>query len=60
MLERLLAQRLVALAALAAAVFGGAALWHGGAVAIFVAWALVIGVVAWWMERGGEREERGD
>jgi len=51
MRERLLAQRLAALAALAAFLFGAAALWQGSALALFSAWALVIGLLAWLMER---------
>jgi|APDOM4702015191_1054821.scaffolds.fasta_scaffold585556_2 Ca2+/H+ antiporter len=49
--ERLRAQRLTALAAFAAILFGAAGLWQGSALALFVAWALVIGVLAWLMER---------
>ncbi len=52
MRHRLLAQRLLALAAAAAVLFGGAALWQGSALALFVAWAAVIAALAWLMERG--------
>ncbi len=52
MRNRLLAQRLLALAAAAAVLFGSAALWQGHALALFGAWAVLIAVLAWLMERG--------
>ncbi|MFO1273151.1 MAG: hypothetical protein U1F50_15990 [Rubrivivax sp.] len=56
MRNRLLAQRLLALAAAAAVLFGSAALWRGHSLALFAAWALVIAVLAWLMERGAPDE----
>lgn len=50
----LLAQRLLALfvAGLLLFDFPLLGLFQGHALAIFVAWGLLIGLLAWWMERG--------
>lgn len=53
MTRSLTVQRLLALFALGALLFNVPLLrlWSGTAVGLFVVWALVIGVLAWLMER---------
>jgi hypothetical protein len=53
---RLLVQRLLALFVAGWLLFDFPllALWRDSALAVFFVWALVIAVLAWLMERGGE------
>jgi hypothetical protein len=52
-------QRLIALLAVAVLLFNAPLqqLWNGRALALFGVWALVIGVLAWLMERGDASAE---
>jgi hypothetical protein len=58
MTRSLTVQRLLALFALGALLFNVPLLrlWSGTAVGLFVVWALLIGVLAWLMERGTGRD----